>query len=245
VNQPVGVARLPRRGARFVVLGLATAVLVCLPWAFPSEKDAAAPSSASVANAPHPLIGKYCMSCHDDVEHAAGLAFEGLDLGRVGADAETWEKVVRKLSAGVMPPAGNPRPSKAEADEFVGMLTARLDAAAPGPSPVMVSRLNRTEYANAIRDLLALQINPATLLPPDTASKGFDNIAAVLSTSPALIQGYLDAALKISRLAVGDLSTEPERAVYRYVVRKDGSRSFEPLASARLDGHAPTYAVAR
>ena len=111
MNPPVGAAR-PRRGARFLVLLLATAVLAGLPWLFPSGKDhASSPSTAAVENAPHPLIGKYCMSCHDDVEHAAGLAFDGMDLGRAGTDAETWEKVVRKLSAGVMPPAGNPRPS--------------------------------------------------------------------------------------------------------------------------------------
>src|SRR6185436_2830694 len=162
-----------------------------------------------------PLIGKYCMSCHDAEEHKADLTFEGLDFNRVGANAEVWEKVARKLGAGVMPPAGSPRPSREEADEFIQTLTQKLDAVAPAPAPVMLSRLNRTEYANVIRDLLGLQIDSATLLPPDAASKGFDNIAAVLSTSPALIQGYLDAGMKISRLAVGDLATEPERTVYR------------------------------
>src|SRR6185369_9470885 len=101
------------------------------------------------------------------------------------------------------------------ADDFIKVLTQRLDATAPALAPVALRRLNRTEYANVIRDLLGLQIEPATLLPPDAASKGFDNISAVLSTSPALIQGYLDAAMKVSRLAVGDLSTEAARTVYR------------------------------
>lgn len=204
----VGGARLPR-GGRFAVLALATVFLASLSVLFPGR------SSQTAANAPHPLIGKYCMSCHDAEEHKADLAFEGLDFNRVGANAEIWEKVARKLSAGVMPPAGHPRPSRAEANDFVQTLTQKLDAAAPAPAPVMLSRLNRTEYANVIRDLLGLQIDAATLLPPDAASKGFDNIAAVLSTSPALIQGYLDAGMKISRLAVGDLATEPERKVYR------------------------------
>jgi hypothetical protein len=215
MHQSVGATRVPR-GARFIALGCVTALFAGLPFLFPvGGGSSAAPSQTALANAPHPLIGKYCMSCHDAEEHEAGLSFEGLDFGQVAANAQTWEKVVRKLSAGVMPPAGNPRPPREEAEEFLQVLTDRLDAAAPVAAPVMLSRLNRTEYANAIRDLLDLRIDAATLLPPDAASKGFDNIAAVLSTSPALIQGYLDAGMKISRLAVGDLSTEPQRTVYR------------------------------
>jgi hypothetical protein len=214
MQQPLSAARRPR-GARFVVAGMGTALLALLYVIFPARTETTAHSSATTAGAPHPLLGKYCMSCHDAEERAGDLAFDELDFDHVAANAETWEKVARKLGAGVMPPAGNPRPSKAEAQDFLETLTRRLDAAAPAPAPVMLSRLNRTEYANAIRDLLGLQIDATTLLPPDAASKGFDNIAAVLSSSPALIQGYLDAAMKISRLAVGDLSTEPERTVYR------------------------------
>jgi hypothetical protein len=209
-----GGRRAPR-GVRFIVLGLTAAFLAGLPLAFPTRTDDSVRGPATAANAPHPLIGKYCMSCHDAEEREANLAFEGLDLDRVADNAEIWEKVGRKLSAGVMPPVGNPRPSQAERDDFIKVLTERLDATNPPPAPVPLRRLNRTEYANVIRDLLGLQIDAATLLPPDAASKGFDNIAAVLSTSPALIQGYLDAGMKISRLAVGDMSIEPERVVYR------------------------------
>jgi len=215
------------RGVRFAVLGMATAFLASLALIFPSR---------TVVDAPHPLIGKYCMSCHDAEEHEANLAFETLDFSHVGANAETWEKVRRKLSAGVMPPAGNPRPSKAEADDFIEVLTRKLDATPPAPAPVILRRLNRTEYANVIRDLLGLKIDAASLLPPDAASRGFDNISAVLSTSPALIQGYLDAGMKISRLAVGDLSTEAERTVYRappaLSFAWSGSRSRKPATRA-------------
>jgi hypothetical protein len=203
------------RGKRFVVLGLTTVLLASLTVMFPPHRKTLSRASASTANAPHTLIGKYCMSCHDAEEHEANLAFETLDFSRVDADAGTWEKVRRKLTSGVMPPAGQPRPSKAEIDDFITALTLRLDATAPAAAPVALRRLNRTEYANVIRDLLGLQIDAAALLPPDAASKGFDNISAVLSTSPALIQGYLDAAMKVSRLAVGDLSTEAARTVYR------------------------------
>jgi hypothetical protein len=203
------------RGMRFVVLGATAAFLAGLSLLFPSGGNESAPMMAGAENAPHPLIGKYCMSCHDEEEQAANLSFGALDLDRVGANAETWEKVGRKLSAGLMPPAGNPRPSREESEAFLKTLTRRLDATMPAPAPVPLRRLNRTEYANVIRDLLGLEIDAASLLPPDAASKGFDNIAAVLSTSPALIQGYLDAGMKISRLAVGDMAIEPERVVFR------------------------------
>ncbi len=164
---------------------------------------------------PHPLIGKYCLSCHDAEEQAANLVLEGLDLDQRRPRRRDLGEGRTQGRGGRDAPAGNPRPSKAEADDFIATLTQRLDAATPAPAPVVLRRLNRTEYTNVIRDLLALKIDAATLLPPDAASKGFDNIAAVLSTSPALIQGYLDAGMKISRLAVGDLSIEPERSVYR------------------------------
>jgi hypothetical protein len=204
-----------QRGARFIVLGIATAFLAALAIIFPVQVDESRAGLAVAEGAPHPFIGRYCMSCHDSEERAANLAFDELDFEHVSANSDTWEKVVRKLNAGLMPPAGNPRPKDTERESFVRQLTLRLDAAETPPASVPVRRLNRTEYANVIRDLLGLQIDVAALLPPDAASKGFDNIADVLSTSPALIQGYLDAAMKISRLALGDLSMEPERAVYR------------------------------
>jgi hypothetical protein len=240
MHQSVGAARVPR-GTRFVVLGCVTALLAGLPYLFPARTHDSGSGPETLAGAPHPLIGKYCMSCHDDVERAADLSFEGLDLAKAAGDAETWEKVVRKLSAGVMPPAGNPRPSRAETEEFLASLTAKLDVTTPSATPVMLSRLNRTEYANAIRDLLGLQIDAATLLPPDAASKGFDNIAAVLSTSPALIQGYLDAAMKISRLAVGDLATEPERRVYRAPPALDQHAQLEGLPLGTRGGIRVTH----
>jgi hypothetical protein len=204
-----------QRGARFIVLGVATAFLAALAIVFPVQVDESRADLAVAEGAPHPFIGRYCMSCHDAEERAANLAFDELDFEHVSANSDAWEKVVRKLNAGLMPPAGNPRPKDTEREHFVRQLTLRLDAAGTAPASVPVRRLNRTEYANVIRDLLGLQIDAAALLPPDAASKGFDNIADVLSTSPALIQGYLNAAMKVSRLALGDLSMEPERAVYR------------------------------
>ena len=130
-----------------------------------------------------------------------------LDLAQVGPDAETWEKVVKKIRTGMMPPSGARRPERAALDGFASELERRLDRAADANAALVtpaLHRLNRTEYANAIRDLLALDIDVNVLLPADGSSQGFDNLAEALAVSPSLIQGYVSAAMKISRLAVGD-----------------------------------------
>ena len=164
------------------------------------------------------LVGRYCVTCHNQTANTAGLALDTKDLSAVGRDAEAWEAVVRKIRTGMMPPRDAPRPAREELDGFAAWLGARLDQAAaldPNPGSPTLHRLNRTEYANAIRDLLDLEIDASTLLPVDSSAAGFDNIADVLGTSPALIQGYLSAAMKISRLAVGDLTAPPSITTYR------------------------------
>jgi hypothetical protein len=135
-----------------------------------------------------------------------GLSVEGLDVARMADDAEIWERVVRKLRLGAMPPAGIPRPDEVTYDAVIAWLETSLDAAAgtlPHPGRTLLHRLNRAEYANAVRDLLALEVDVAALLPPDDSSYGFDNIADVLGVSPALQERYLSAAERISALAVG------------------------------------------
>jgi hypothetical protein len=139
--------------------------------------------------------------------------------------AETWEKAIRKLRVGLMPPPGSPRPERAQLDGLASYLETSLDRAAverPRPGRTAIHRLNRAEYANAVRDLLALDIDAAALLPPDDESSGFDNIADVLTVSPSLMERYLSAAWNISRLAVGNLNIAPSTAVYR--VRPDLSQ---------------------
>lgn len=145
-----------------------------------------------------------------------------LDTGDVGPHAEKWEKVVRKLRVGAMPPQGMPRPDRAGEDALAASIENALDraaAAAPNPGRPVLHRLNRTEYANSIRDLLALDVDAADLLPTDDASFGFDNIGSVLGVSPALLERYLMASAKISRLAVGDPKIDPITDTYR--VRAD------------------------
>jgi hypothetical protein len=150
------------------------------------------------------LLDKYCVTCHSEKLRTGGMTLEKIDTANVPAGAETWEKVVRKLRAGSMPPPGMPRPDQAAAEGFVASLETSLDRAAlarPNPGRATVHRLNRTEYANAVRDLLALDIDAASLLPADDENYGFDNIADVLKMSPALMERYLAASRKVSRLA--------------------------------------------
>ena len=164
------------------------------------------------------LLNQYCVVCHSDGLKTGGLTLEKLDPARAGEAAETWEKVVRKVRAGMMPPSGARRPDRAALDAFAAKLEGTLDQAAaahPNPGSTGLHRLNRTEYSNAIRDLLALDIDAATLLPADDSSEGFDNLADALSVSPALLERYVSAAEKISRQAVGDAGISPSTVTYR------------------------------
>lgn len=169
------------------------------------------------AQEPQALLNRYCITCHNAKIKTGGLALDQLDLNHVEANAETWEKVVRKLHAGMMPPAGAPRPDRKALDSLAGAVADALDRAAaanPNPGRAPLHRMNRAEYANAIRDLLGIEVDSATLLPADDSDEGFDNIADVLGISPALLERYISAAAKISRLAVGDPETAPLDVTY-------------------------------
>jgi Protein of unknown function (DUF1592)/Protein of unknown function (DUF1588)/Protein of unknown function (DUF1585)/Protein of unknown function (DUF1587)/Protein of unknown function (DUF1595)/Cytochrome C oxidase, cbb3-type, subunit III len=164
------------------------------------------------------LLNKYCVTCHNDRAKTGDLTFEKIDVSNVPANAETWEKVIRKLSVGAMPPAGMPKPSASEVGSFLSSIEASLDkayAANPNPGHATLHRLNRTEYANSVRDLLALDVDASTLLPPDDESYGFDNNADVLGVSPVLLERYVSASRKVSRLAVGDPTQGAVAQTYR------------------------------
>jgi mono/diheme cytochrome c family protein len=178
------------------------------------------------------FVKQYCVTCHNERAKTGGLVLETLDPGGVARDAETWEKVVRKIKTGMMPPAGARRPDRGDLDAFANRVAARLDdAAAPdlALSTPALHRMNRAEYANAIRDLLALDIDVAPLLPGDGSSEGFDNLAEALTASPALIQGYVSAAMKISRIAVGDRAIAPAQSVYAAPPRLSQDRHIDGL----------------
>src|SRR5262245_29286158 len=183
---------------------------------------APAPSAAHQATALPPvdpaLVKTYCVGCHSDRGKAGGLSLVDFDPARAGDSPEVAEKMVRKLSAGMMPPAGMKRPDRAAINAFVRGLEARLDQAAvarPNPGWRPFQRLTRVEYANAVKNLLDLDIDPTLYLPPDTNSHGFDNVAEAQSFSPALFEGYLRAASQISRLAIGDRGATATSVTYR------------------------------
>ena len=169
---------------------------------------------ASDAAAQRAVVDKYCVGCHNAKLKTANLMLDQLDLAHLSAHAEIGEKVVRKLRAGMMPPTGMPRPDRAVLDSLVAGMENELDKSAvtylPAPG---IHRLNRTEYTNAIRDVLGLQVDATKFLPADDSTHGFDNIAGALTISPALMEAYLSAAGKISRLALGDISA-PTQAVF-------------------------------
>ena len=178
------------------------------------------PIAAQAANisSQQALVRQYCVTCHNQQAKTGGLELDRMDLTEITAGAETWEKVVRKLRGGLMPPPGMPRPDHASLEAFISWLETSLDreaAAHPNPGRASVHRLNRAEYANAIRDLLDLEIDVTSLLPADDESYGFDNIADVLKVSPSLLEQYLAASRKVSSLAVGDPSTTPISDFYR------------------------------
>jgi hypothetical protein len=185
----------------------------------------AKPQAAATQRA---FIERYCLTCHTQRSKDRGIvpvALDSLDLSNIGGDAEVWEKVIRKLRGGLMPPPGSPRPDEASSRNLVTWLETELDRAAeahPNPGRPLLHRLNRTEYANAIRDLLALDIDAASLLPPDDSAYGFDNMAEALGFSPLLQERYLGAAMKISALAVGDPRVSAAGEIYR--IRQDLSQ---------------------
>jgi mono/diheme cytochrome c family protein len=186
----------------------AAALLVFVGLTKVETQSSTAKSPASQpASGAQAVIDRHCVTCHNARMKTGGLVLEALPVDNAARDTQTWEKVIRKVRTGMMPPAGAPRPDRATLDSLAAAVETTIDRAAttaPNPGAPALHRLNRTEYGNAVRDLLDLPIDAAALLPGDDSSEGFDNQASVLSVSPALMQAYVTAAAKISRLAVGD-----------------------------------------
>ena len=183
------------------------------------------------------LLTQYCVVCHDNAKRTAGVTFQGLDLSKIGDNAPLLEKVLNKVKTGQMPPAGMPRPDPARRAAFSNWLETSLDAeAAAHPNagrPAAVHRLNRAEYSNAIRDILALDISPGSQLPVDDSGYGFDNIGDVLSTSSALLDRYLSVGRKIARLAVGDPTLKPGEQIFE--PRREPNRGVAPAVPTRAE----------
>jgi len=191
-------------------------LLACLTLGVPAraQTPAAAPGSQKA------LVDQYCVTCHNERNkgRTANLALDKVDIDHIGADPALGEKILRKIKAGSMPPPGSPKPERPVLDGFVGWVETALDSAAatsPNPGRAIVHRLNRAEYANAIRDLFGFTIDPKNLLPADDSGFGFDNVGDVLSVSPGLLERYIIAGRKIVRQALGDPTVRAEVATYK------------------------------
>jgi hypothetical protein len=178
------------------------------------------------------LLSDSCEKCHNTTDWAGGVAFDALSPDNIAEDAETWEKAVRKLRGRLMPPPGNPQPSNEAISGFVSWMEGKLDAAAAGrpqPGTVGVHRLNRTEYGRSIKAMLGLDVNVETMLPKDVSTDGFDNIAAVLRTSPAYLEQYIQAARNISRQAIGRADAKSSTHEYRVPIYLDQNSHVDGL----------------
>jgi mono/diheme cytochrome c family protein len=192
------------------------------PGALYPPLQAQAPTSASSPAAPlssqRALLDTYCVTCHNQRAKTANVMFDTMDLADLSSHAGVWEKAVRKLRGGMMPPPGVRRPDQAAVDGMVSWLERSLDqvaAANPNPGRVALHRLNRAEYANAIEDLLGLRIDAGAFLPQDDEADGFDNVASVLKVSPSFLDQYISAARVVSTRAIGNPSPRPGSATYR------------------------------
>ena len=184
---------------------------LAIAMAFASTATPALVQAQSVPD----LMDQYCVKCHNFEDWAGSLDMEGLDFDRVEAAPETWELMIRKIRIGMMPPVGEERPDNDTLEHFAETIAHQLDEHIETlPASPTLHRLNRAEYANVIRDLLSLDIDVATMLPRDNSSEGFDNIAASLGFSPALVQAYTSAAMKISRWAIGDMTATESSTIY-------------------------------
>jgi hypothetical protein len=236
-------------GVGIVVLGIAAFCQQTTRLQGASPKGtatSAAPVHSAPAAIPQNLLAKYCLTCHNARLHTAGLNFESLDFQNIGSAAPVLERVVRKLRAGEMPPSGMPRPDPVIMTTFVSSLETALDgwaAAHPNPGRVGLHRLNRAEYANAVRDLVDVDLDGISHLPPDDADQqGFENIAGILSVSPGLLEAYLSAAERISLVAVGDPSIVPVFNTYNVPKTSDqDDRVSEDLPFGSRGGIAVRY----
>src|SRR3984885_4450388 len=185
----------------------------------------AAPKAEVSPAAQRALLDQYCVVCHNNKLKTANLTLQSADINSVSDHPEIWEPVIRKMRAGMMPPPDMPRPSLAKYEQLRDWLEAEIDrkaAAHPDPGSVVLHRLNRTEYANAIRDLLDLQMDVSTLLPADDSARGFDNVAGSLTISPTLLEAYTNAATRIARTAVGFWKSPTAAA---YIAPSDSSQN--------------------
>ena len=231
------------RGFRLVIASL---LMLSAGWtilhASGVQETPARPANESAVNA-RAVVDRYCVTCHNQRTKTSDLALDGIDITSPASNGEIWEGVARRLRTRSMPPQGMPRPDEATYDSLATYLESGLDRAAaakPNPGRPLIRRLNRSEYANSVRDLLDVEVDVSSLLPPDDSAFGFDNISDLLGTSPALLERYLVAADRVSSLAVG-APTAPGSDTYR--IRQDRSQDqhIEGLPLGTVGGVVVTH----
>jgi mono/diheme cytochrome c family protein len=209
-----------RKDVRFVFA--LVALCLCVPFlsllgSAPQQQKAA--PAATPTGQYRALLDQYCVGCHNQRSKTANLMLDAMDLADVARHADVWEKAIRKLRGGMMPPPGSRQPERAIVDSFVSWLETTLDQAAaksPNPGGITIHRLNRAEYANSIRELFGIDVDASALLPADDVSDGFDNIANVLKVSPSFLDQYITAARAVSLRTIGDApGSAPARTLLR------------------------------
>jgi hypothetical protein len=215
------VGRMPRSGALIRYALMLSGVCAPLAWLALSPEVAhaqvAVNTAAGATQAFNALISDNCVKCHNTTDWAGSLALDTLDLAHAGQDPEVWEKAINKLRGRLMPPAGEKQPTQADVDAFVGYLETSVDAAAKEQrvGHVPIQRLNRTEYAASVKQLVGVEVDPKQILPTEIEVEGFDNIASALGMSPSFMEQYLSAARKVAQRAVGEPLPKMATVFYR------------------------------
>src|SRR5262245_16717506 len=234
----------------FVVLLTLLVALICGLIRLSAAQQAPQPPPVSAvpshgAAEQRALLDRYCVTCHNSRSKTGGLALDGIDVAHPPGSAAIWEKVIRKVSTDQMPPPGRPAPDKQQKDALVSWLVTEIDrdaTAHPNPGRTeSVHRLNRAEYHNAVRDLLALDLDVSELLPADDMSYGFDNMAGVLRITPSLLDRYVAAARKISRTAIGNGAIAPTAETFRLKSDLSQDVAFEDLPLGTRGGVSIPY----
>jgi mono/diheme cytochrome c family protein len=215
------------------VIVLITSLVSLRPAAIAQTQAGSAPA-AGATDQYHAMLTTYCFTCHNARAKIGGLALDGLELRAAGDDARTWEKALRKLRGHLMPPPGNPQPPQKDIESFVAWMENTLDSNAKDPKAgptagyVPIQRLNRTEYAAAVKALVGVEVNPKDVLPQDIQVEGFDNIAAVLSVSPAFLDQYITAARHVAKLAIGDPAGHVSNVKYSIAANQNSDEPLPP-----------------